>query len=159
MPSNLTENELAALLENIISTPDGLEKIVKRLRQTYPGFPGATTIYRWINEDQSFANTYKFAQEARADVLADHLITLADDLSIPSDQKRQMLDARKWAACHLKPKAFGDRIELNTKIEHEYSVSALLKSLAPSPLIPRRIIEEQERLKLGNQSEDAVLLE
>lgn len=123
------------------------------------GHPGYNVLFRWFETYPELARRYQYAREIQADRIADELLSVADDPDIPSDQKKHMLDARKWVASKLKPKSYGDRIELNAKVEHEYSVSALLRSLQPSPLVPARILAEQRMLAGRDQVEDAELVE
>lgn len=97
------------------------------------GNPPAGTIMGWIKVNTSFAEQYALARESQADAFADELIQIADDKSIPADQKKHMLDARKWVAAKLKPRVYGDRIDISGKIDHEHSVTSLFNLIVPQP--------------------------
>jgi hypothetical protein len=65
---------------------------------------------------------YEKAVESRADRLAEEILELADEkmpdglegplASAWVQQKRMQVDARKWVASKLKPKVYGDRIDV-----------------------------------------------
>lgn len=72
--------------------------------------PSQSVIYEWLAENKAFAEQYARAREDQADTYADEIAAIADDPEIPSDQKRIMVDARKWIASKLKAKKYGDRV-------------------------------------------------
>ncbi|WP_025899059.1 hypothetical protein [Sneathiella glossodoripedis] len=74
--------------------------------------PGLTTIRRWLRDKEEFRLQYTRAREDQADYYADEIIEIADDENKRADDKRLMIDARKWAASKLKPKKYGDKLEL-----------------------------------------------
>lgn len=83
--------------------------------------PSKSTVFKWLGQQKTFADQYACAMEARADVLADEIIDIADDGSndfMGEDEKyngdavarsKLRVDARKWVASKLKPKKYGDR--------------------------------------------------
>jgi hypothetical protein len=74
-----------------------------------------------INEQLRVA--YDKAVQDRADKLADEIIELSDavmpeglrgpEASAWVQQKRLQVDARKWVASKLKPRTYGDRIDVS----------------------------------------------
>lgn len=74
--------------------------------------PGASTVYSWLREHPEFQEAYVQAREVQADVLADEIIEIADTEPDPN-RARVMIDARKWLASKLRPKKYGDRVELD----------------------------------------------
>jgi len=62
--------------------------------------------------DKDLAVAYARAMEARADLLADQVIEIADTEN-DSSKARNQIDARKWAAAKFNPKKYGERIDLN----------------------------------------------
>jgi hypothetical protein len=97
------------------------------------GMPTYATVMAWMKEYPDLAEMYAHAKEAQADYCADELLELADNPDIPSDQKKLMLDTRKWIAAKLKPRVYGDRLDISGKIDHEHSVKALFDSIIPQP--------------------------
>lgn len=104
------------------------------------GLPDKATVFRWLAADEAFCDQYARAREAQAEAVFDDILTIADDgrndwmeRKNADDQnigwmengealRRSQLriDARKWMAGKLKPKKYGDKIDLNHSgaIEH-----------------------------------------
>ena len=88
--------------------------------------PNASTVFKWLNENEAFAKQYAHAREAQADTLADEIIDIADDGSndyMGEDEtyngdavqrSKLRVDARKWVAAKLKPKKYGDKLDLTS---------------------------------------------
>lgn len=74
--------------------------------------PCMVTVYKWLRQNEEFANNYTRAREDQADTHADELLGIADDPSLDPNDKRVRVDARKWVASKLKPKKYGDRMDL-----------------------------------------------
>jgi hypothetical protein len=73
-------------------------------------FPGERTVFAWLSLHDDFQQQYARAKEASADCHADEIIEIADDDSLPADDRRVRIDARKWVASKLKPRRYGDKI-------------------------------------------------
>lgn len=80
------------------------------------GMPAASTVYAWLGQYREFSAQYARAREVQADVLADEMIEIADTEPDPN-RARVMIDARKWLASKLRPKKYGDRVELDHKVD------------------------------------------
>lgn len=74
--------------------------------------PGYTTVMRWREEDEDFREKYARAREDQADFHADKIVDIADTAT-DANVARLQIDARKWAAGKLKPKVYGDRLQLD----------------------------------------------
>jgi hypothetical protein len=109
-----------------LSEGESLQEIVKT-----DGMPNRATVYRWLLEQPLFCDKYTRAREEQADTLADEIIGIADespetvevrdkhgeviDIKIDSGYvayQKQRIEARKWTAMKLKPKKYGDKLEL-----------------------------------------------
>lgn len=97
------------------------------------GMPAASTVFLWLNDDSTFSEQYARAREAQADALFDEILEIADDGSNDWMERKNAdgenigwrengeamrrsqlrVDARKWMAGKLKPKKYGDKIDLN----------------------------------------------
>ena len=86
------------------------------------GMPSYQLVMLMLRNNPEFRTMYEKAVESRADRLAEEIIELADQ-QIPDglegpmasawvQQKRMQVDARKWVASKLKPKTYGDRIDV-----------------------------------------------
>lgn len=84
----------------------------------------ATQFFNHLLKHPHLENLYAQSQSARAELLADEVIDIADTESDPQ-RARNRIDARKWAASKLKPNKFGDRLDLN--VNHTVDISEALK--------------------------------
>ena len=77
--------------------------------------PGISKVFDWLREDPQFEQQYARAREAQADHFADEIAEIADSEPDPN-KARVRIDARKWVASKLKPKAYGDRLQLDADV-------------------------------------------
>jgi hypothetical protein len=90
----------------------------------------------WLRRDPELKARYIEAVEDRADRLAEELIELADQpiptgldgpgMSAWVQKLRVQVDVRKWAASKLKPKAYGERLDV-TVAPTQISITAALE--------------------------------
>lgn len=107
----------------------------KSLRQILEAqdMPASSTVFKWLAEDASFAEQYARARDAQADAVFDDILSIADDgrndwmekqdadgnnigwlVNGEAVRRSQLrIDARKWMAGKLKPKKYGDRLDLH----------------------------------------------
>ena len=93
--------------------------------------PAMSTVFKWLGANKEFAEQYTRAREAQADALFDEILVIADTpligektKTLPDgkvettsgdmiEHRRLQVDARKWMAGKLRPKKYGDKIELS----------------------------------------------
>lgn len=131
-PTDYTEALGAAICAEIV---DGLSlrSICRR-----DEMPAISTVMLWLTKHAAFLEQYTHARDAQADTLADELLEIADDatndwmekfgkdgtaIGYQVDQEainrsRLRVDTRKWIASKLKPKKYGDRLEIETTQKH-----------------------------------------
>lgn len=80
-----------------------------------PGMPGYSTVLAWRSEDATFQEMYARAREEQADWHAEQILLIADTEEDPN-KARVRIDARKWAASKLRPKVYGDRINVDADV-------------------------------------------
>ena len=127
-PTVFTE-ELASNICEGIADGRSLRSIVA----SDDGMPARSTIFRWLANDQNFQDQYAKAREAQADVLFEEILDIADEAqtttklvgqgddaeeiitydSVAVARNRLRVDARKWMAGKLRPKKYGDKLELS----------------------------------------------
>jgi hypothetical protein len=112
--------------------------------------------YAWaklqLRCDPRLKTAYQMAVEDRADRLAEELMELADSpmpvgLDGPSksawvQQLRLRVDVRKWAASKLKPKTYGERLDLSVSNE-PISIIAALEAAQRRVLDHQRTVDAQ----------------
>lgn len=75
------------------------------------GMPNRSTVLRWLDVDEAFAAKYARAREMQADYMDDLILETAEACrSDTAAADRVKIDAYKWRASKLKPKAYGERI-------------------------------------------------
>ena len=117
--------QLAALICERLASGESLRAICSG-----PNAPCTKiTVLEWLRDDADFAAQYARAREEQADVLADEIVALADESIGCSAAEvqgyRLAVDARKWVAAKLKPKKYGDRVD----VEHGGAVSHRIEKI------------------------------
>lgn len=84
--------------------------------------PSTQTVFRWLREHDGFRDQYARAKDEAADAMAEEITDIADtppaygpDGKIDNgdvQNRRLQIDARKWVAAKLKPKKYGDKVEV-----------------------------------------------
>jgi hypothetical protein len=120
-PSSYTEKKADVICDRL-SAGESLVAICADKDQ-----PSTVTVFKWLAKHEMFLRKYARAREAQADVLFDEILGIADETSldtikgkngeaIPDNEwisrSRLRIDARKWMAGKLRPKVYGDKIEL-----------------------------------------------
>jgi len=91
-------------------------KSLKRICEQ-KGMPDKATFYRWINGDPILCDKYARAKDDSADALSEDIQNIADDVlsgKYEANNARVAIDAKKWIASKLKPKKYGDKIDMTT---------------------------------------------
>ena len=91
--------------------------------------PAIDSVRRWlIDEDKpEFQAQYAHAREEQADFYADAIIEEADK-AIDKDSAaaaKVKVDARKWVASKLKPKRYGDKLDLDANITGNLTIQTV----------------------------------
>lgn len=152
-PTNYTQH-IALVICTRIAEGESLREIVRD-----EGMPDRSTVYDWLLRHPEFADQYARAREEQADTLADEIVAIADEPPevVPVIDKRtgeliehkldsaylqwqkNRIDARKWTAMKLKPRKYGERVELagdknnplqiNAQVEAKTLFSSILENL------------------------------
>jgi len=90
--------------------------------------PSRITVHAWLLDDRyaEFLTKYTRARELQAENFADEMTDIADFGEVDKDhinRDRLRIETRKWIASKLKPKKYGDRVEL----EHSGSIGNISK--------------------------------
>jgi hypothetical protein len=99
------------------------------------------TVRDWINADEARKAAYNLAREDRSDTLADEVVSIADEArggdAAAIARNRLRVDARKWVASKLKPRIYGEKIDITqTSTVRDVSDQALLAKLAELGIDP-----------------------
>jgi hypothetical protein len=101
--------------------------------------PSTYLVYKMLSDHPELRELYQQAQEARAEYLAEEIMTLSD-APMPQlegsmanawvQRQRLRVDSRKWTASKLKPKVYGDHIDLTVRDERISVIQALEQAQA-----------------------------
>lgn len=137
-PTIFSEEIANKLFTQIATTSKSLRTICKD-----PDMPCVATILNWLAEGdkedgkpefKAFLAQYARAREQQADFLAEEILEIADDGSNDlmtvtrgdttyeqenkevTNRSKLRVEARKWIASKLKPKKYGDRLDLGGEL-------------------------------------------
>lgn len=101
------------LLQDLIAWISDGKPLREWCRQ--PGKPHFTTVYDWLEADESMNLRFARAREDGHDIIADKCIELAD--TVPGDQtevawRRLQIETRLKLLAKWNPKKYGDRVDL-----------------------------------------------
>jgi hypothetical protein len=75
--------------------------------------PSRGRVFQWLAENDTFANQYARAREMQTEALVEECLEIADDPEIDAAQARIRIDTRKWLAGKLRPKKYGDKLDVD----------------------------------------------
>lgn len=138
-PTDFTQ-ETADLICGRIADGESLRSICRD-----EDMPDRATVFRWLASREDFATKYAYAREQQADLYAESIVDISDELEIQATyqgeevrldvsptavaRNRLRVDARKWYAAKLAPKKYGDKIQT----EHSGSIG-IAKALTDAEL-------------------------
>jgi len=112
----------------------------------------ASTIFKWLADNDSFSEMYARAKQEQSELLVDEMLSIADDGKLDTETRiakdgteyeatksdviqrsRLMIDTRKWIAAKLKPKKYGDKLDLTSDG----------KGLQPVIIVPANSTQEE----------------
>lgn len=94
--------------------------------------PSMSSVFKWLRENEEFSQQYVKAKEESSDAMAEDLLHIADtpvmgeiktikpdgSVEIKQDEmlghRRLQVDTRKWLMSKMKPKKYGDKIDMTT---------------------------------------------
>lgn len=99
--------------------------------------PDRVQVFRWIHKYEEFRNKYARAKENQADAYEEMMLDTArteEDVA----RARLIVDTMKWTASKLKPKKYGDKLDLTSD-----------GKALPTPLLGGVTIENKSNMTLG----------
>lgn len=121
-PTAYTEELGKEICEMISSTSMGIRAICKHFKVT------PSMVFRWKEENPKFREQYTRAKDDQADFMAEEIHDVADEglklakrgispfrLSGYMAAVKVKMDALKWTAAKLKPKKYGDKVDVTSK--------------------------------------------
>lgn len=133
-PTKYTKEIADKICEVISTSPKSLKTIAQELNVT------VSSVHKWLSENKEFSDKYARAHEDRADFLAEEILEIADSIEKDTikvnkfgklveventewvNRSKLKIDARKWVASKLKPKKYGDKLDVDASIKHEVEI-------------------------------------
>lgn len=131
---------LANRICDMIAEGKSLRSILKM-----DGMPASSSVFKWLNQHQDFAEQYARAREAQADAIFDEMLDIADDGTNDSYEddegnvrtdhdviarSKLRIETRKWMAGKLRPKKYGEKLDVNHGGQVDNPMQVLLSSLS-----------------------------
>lgn len=118
---SLYSQELADKICSLIAEGYSLRKICDM-----EGMPTKETVRVWLRDENkaSFTAQYARARDEQADHYADEITEIADTEEDPQ-KARVRIDARKWVASKLKPKKYGDKLDLDANVTGNLTINTI----------------------------------
>lgn len=121
-PSLYSEQLVDEICEKIATSNKGLHSIIAENQH----FPSFGTVFSWLQQPDKkyFLDKYTHARELQAEFLADEMIRISEHTEEDHtaftganvvQRDRLRIETRKWIASKLKPKVYGDKIDITTK--------------------------------------------
>lgn len=86
--------------------------------------PTRETVRVWLRDNDVFSAQYARARDEQADYYADEIIEIADTEKDPQ-KARVRVDSRKWVASKLKPKRYGDKLDLDATVDGKITIQTI----------------------------------
>lgn len=149
-PTMFTQ-EIADLICEALAEGHSLRSICKA-----DNMPNKGSVFRWLAANEIFRDQYTRAREAQADCLFDDMLAIADDGlndTYLDDEGKQRVDhdhiqrsklrveTRKWMAGKLRPKVYGDKVDVNHGGQPENPLALLLGQINGTAL---RVVKGDE---------------
>lgn len=125
------------LCDELATSSKGVGSVIRSATAKWGDYPRYSTLMDWLDKEESYAEKYARAKEAQADFMVEEILEISDDgrndfiESLDKDEQpmgyklngehvqrsKLRVDARKWVAAKLKPKKYGDKLELGGTVE------------------------------------------
>ena len=88
--------------------------------------PDKSTVFRWLRENKEFQDQYARAKEESADAMSEEILDISDESldvikkgaekksSALAQAQRLRVDTRKWIMSKMKPKKYGDKLDVTS---------------------------------------------
>lgn len=77
--------------------------------------PAIRTIFNWFRSHPEFLLQYEKAKQESADAMSEEVLEIADNENMEDVQRARLrVDTRKWLMAKMKPKKYGDKMDVTT---------------------------------------------
>lgn len=110
-PSDYTK-ELADRICDLLSDGLSLRKVC-----SLDELPDKSTVFSWLRTHKEFADQYARAKQEGTDAWAEELHEIVDEVEEDKEainKARLRVDTRKWLMAKMKPKKYGDQVDVTS---------------------------------------------
>lgn len=116
-PASMYDESIALVIADRIAGGESLAKVCRD-----KGMPGRTSVYKWLRDEPQFAQLMAQARLDQADSFVEDILTIADNVKLAPEDRKVMVDARKWIAARFNRVKYGDKVDL----DHTGSVTVVM---------------------------------
>lgn len=95
------------------------------------GMPSKATVFRWLRLYPEFEASYTRAKQESADALVEDMLDIADDRADDPQSRRVRVDTRKWIASKMKPKKYGEKLDVDANVNGKLELSGVVTFVEP----------------------------
>lgn len=136
-PSDYTQEKADAICE-LLSQGISLRSVCKE-----EGMPSGATVFKWMRDNEMFLKQYARAKEESADAMSEEILDISDNGSNDwmernhgesiswvtngeaLQRSRLRVDTRKWIMSKMKPKKYGEKLELAGDKQNPLTISII----------------------------------
>ncbi len=103
--------ELAVLIcEQIANSSKGLRGALK----DDPELPSEATVLKWRDNNAHFSGMLAHAKRRQLELMAEDIIDTSLDDTLDVQERRLIVDTKKWLLSKLMPKTYGDKLDVTS---------------------------------------------
>ena len=122
-PSKYTQ-ELADKICEELALGKSIRKVC-----SHEDMPSVASIFNWLRTQPEFLEQYARAKQEASDYMAEEIVDISDSENMEDVQRARLrVDTRKWLMSKMKPKKYGEKLDLTTDGEK-----------LPTPIIPLNV--------------------
>lgn len=107
-------NELAdRICEAVANSQSGLRKTL----ESDPEFPALASVRDWLKKHAYFSQAFAHAKRQQLEAMAEDIVDHAMDERLDPNERRLIVDTKKWLLSKLLPKTYGDKLDLTSSGE------------------------------------------
>jgi len=118
------------ICDELATSSKGIGSILNAMKSKTGDAPSYSRLMYWLDADEALQEKYTRGKMAQADFMADELLEIADSTAdeivdqngvsrkdgADVQHKRLRVDTRKWLASKLKPKKYGEKLDLTGEV-------------------------------------------
>ena len=121
------------ILESVVNQIiDG--KSLRSICRDDASIPDRVTLLRWMDQDDDFAAIIARARDLQAEALHDDMADICHKMEsgeLDANTGKAIIWAKQWSASKLKPKKYGDRLDLGNADGKPFKIDLVTEFIAP----------------------------